>query len=328
MSLSSTIHDKHVWVIRLRYLISAVLAGSFIIRVPLESVLDMSLSFPMLVLAAIVTVIVATNVLWSVLLKRKDISADVLGYYQCIFDLIVISLLVHQFGASGPSGYLFVLVIFVAGLLLPRKGIVLIAAASSVLYLLLLLMERYGYSVPLDMKLIDFSDIQLVGDQELQAVGLLPANIQFLIDVVIKVFFFYLVAYSSANMQELLTKAQRESEFLAAFNQGIVDMVPMGIMVFDAGRNIVLFNPAMERTSFVKSEDAIGRPLHDVFPGLDESWGAAIEKTESTGEEIRLLGATMALPGDRSIRANVRFQPLKVQEQILGTVCCIQTAAR
>jgi len=327
MSRQNTLIEKHIWVIRLRYLISAVLAGSFIIRLPLHSILDMSFSIPMLTLAATVTVIVAANILWSVLLKRKDISSDKIGYYQCIFDLIVVSLLVHQFGAAGPAGYLFVLVIFAAGLLLPKRGIIIIAAISSLLYLLLLLMELYAISVPYEMKLIDFNDVQLLGEEELQMVGLLPKNIQFLVEVTIKVFFFYLVAFSSANIQELISKTQRESEFLAAFNKEIVDSVPVGVMVLDVEKNIVLMNPFIERAALLSQEEVLGKKIDDVFLGLDSSWFSAIDKVLETCEELHLLGCILPLKNNREIRLNAVISPMKVEGQVIGTICLLQTGS-
>jgi two-component system, NtrC family, sensor histidine kinase PilS len=304
--------DKHIWVIRLRYLISAVLAGSYILRVPLEQIFHQSYS--MLALAAIVTVIVAANFIWIILLKRKDVTLESIGYYQCIFDLIVVSLIIHQYGASGLIGYMYVLVILVAGVLLPRKGIILIAAAASVLYLLLLLMEVYGYIVPLP---------PILG-----GVSLLPENIQFLLNVTIKVFFFYLIAISAANMQDLLSKTQKESEFLASFNQGIIDMIPMGVMVLDVGRNFVVYNPAMERTTFIPPDQAMGKSFDEVFAGVDDSWDQAITKVENSGEEVRLLGSRLPLSGGKEIRVNARIAPLKMNDQVLATVCVLQTATR
>lgn len=304
--------DKHVWVIRLRYVASAVLAGSYILRVPPDQILVQS--FSMLALAALILVVVAANFIWIILLKRKNISHTSIGYLQCASDLLVVSLLVHQHGASGLMGYLYIVVILIAGVLLPRRGIILIAAISSMLYLLLLLLETYGYSVPLP---------QILG-----GVGLLPPNVQFLIDVVIKVFFFYLIALSAANMQDLLAKTTKESEFLANFNQGIIDVIPIGVMVVDVGKNIVMFNPAMERSTFIPATEAIGNPIMSVFKGLDDSFESALSKVEETGEEIRLLGATFPLPGGKETKANVRIQPLTVDGQVLATVCIVQTAAR
>lgn len=304
--------DKQIWVIRLRYLVATVLAASYILSIPLEQIWN--LSFSMLALAAIITIIVAANIVLTRFLKRPDVNLENIGFLQCALDLLVVSLIVHQHGASTLVGYLFVLVVLVAGVLLQRRGILLIAAIASVLYLLLLLLEHYGHSVPLP---------PILG-----GVGLLPKNAQFLIDVAMKVFFFYIIALAAANMQDMIARTNRENEFLAQFNQGIIDMVPMGIMVFDAGRNIVVFNPTMERTALVAPGAAMGKNVEEIFPGMNEAWGKALAQVEETGEEVRLLGAAMPLSGDRSVRVNARIQPLKLGEQILATVCLIQTGSR
>ncbi|MEK8022370.1 MAG: PAS domain-containing protein [Candidatus Hydrogenedentota bacterium] len=314
MDYQQLIREKHIWVIRLRFVLSFVLAGSYILKVPVDSILDLSLSWPMLALAAIILIIVSANFIWLRLLKRNEVPLESIGYYQCIFDLLVVTLLVHQYGARGLFAYLYVLVILISGVLLQRKGIILIAAMSSVLFLLLLLMEHFGYTVPLP--------------PVLGGVGLLPANVQFLIDICIKGFFFYLVAISCANMQDMLQKAAKESEFMANFNQGIVDMVPIGIMVIDAGRNIAMYNPMMAQTTQIEAADALGKTLTETFKGIDDTWETALSQVESTGEEVRLLGTLIPASGGRSIRCNVRFQPLKIGDQVLGSVCLVQTAAR
>lgn len=311
-TLDTLVRDKHRWIIRLRYLLSVVLAGSYIMRVPLDHILTQG--FDMMVLAAIILIVVAANFLWGLLLKRGEMPLETLGYYQCILDLVVVSLIVHQYGASGYPGYLFVLVILVAGILLPRRGITLIAAAAGVVYLMLLLMEHYGYTVPLP---------SILG-----GVSLLPANIQFLLDVVIKVFFFYIVAIAAANMQDMVSKQARESEFLAMFNKEVIEAIPIGVMVLDLGRSIALYNPAMERTSQVETAKAMGQPVADVFPGLDDAWMRALDQVEETGEEVRLLGATLPISGGKPVRVNARLQGLKLNDAILATVITIQTATR
>lgn len=309
--------NKHLWVIRLRFVLCFVLAGSFILRVPVESILNLSLSWPMLALAAIVLVVTASNFIWLRLLKRSDVSLESIGYLQCIADLVVVTLLVHQYGAQKPMGFLYVAVILTAGVLLPRKGIILIAASASVLFLLLLLREYFGYTSPLP-------ELPPMLPED----GLLPANILFFINICIKGFFFYIVAISCANMQDMIQKAAKESEFLASFNQGIIDIVPIGIMVIDRAGTIAMFNPMMAQTTQVSVEDAMGRTLAETFKGLDSTWETALAQVESTGEEVRLLGAVLPNASGKPIRCNVRFQPLKVGDQILGSVCLVQTAAR
>jgi hypothetical protein len=72
----------------------------------------------------------------------------------------------------------------------------------------------------------------------------------------------------------------------------------------------------------------MGKHIEEIFPGMNEAWGKALAQVEETGEEVRLLGAAMPLSGDRSVRVNARIQPLKLGDQILATVCLIQTGSR
>ena len=67
-------------------------------------------------------------------------------YLQAIFDLLVVTAVVHVTRVAGPSPLapLYILVIAVSALLLPSGGVLLIAALGDVLYLADSLMTRYA----------------------------------------------------------------------------------------------------------------------------------------------------------------------------------------
>lgn len=310
MSHAAQIRDRNAWVIRLRFIVIAVLTGNYLLNVPLDTIIWYRTGFAV----AVAVVVLAANIIWTILLKRHSMPVETLGYYQCIFDLLAVSLVVYQHGASGSAGYLYVFVILIAGVLLQRRGIILIAFSSVVLYMAFLLLETSGKIEPLP---------PMSGEG-----GLLPPQVQFLIDISIKGFFFFLIALACVNMQDLLTKMTKESEFLADFNKSIINMIPVGVVVFDASKSVVVFNPAMERITLANAEKSMGRSIGDVFPGIDESWRAAIDKVESTGEEVRLLGALLPLVGGKTVRVNAKLQPLTINDQVLATVCTIQAASR
>ncbi|MBL4890025.1 MAG: PAS domain-containing protein [Candidatus Lindowbacteria bacterium] len=310
MTFEDILKQRNSWVVRLRFVVIFVLTGNYILG--MDSALD--LLYRMDWLAGVAVICVATNALWTILLKKDSVPLRSISYYQCIFDLILISIVVYQLGAGSPAGWLYVFVILIAGILLEKRGIMLVSLASVILYMVFMLLEFYGYHEPLPpMK---------------SGIDLLKPEQNFLISVIIKGFFFFIVGLACSHLQELLMKMTNESQFLADFNKQINDMIPVGVMVFNTLHSIEVFNPAMERISWIDVDDAMGKDIAEVFPGLDSTWRDALEKVEHSGEEVRLLGAILPIRGGKSVRVNARLQALKMNDQVLATVCTVQTASR
>ncbi|RMH58886.1 MAG: PAS domain S-box protein [Candidatus Hydrogenedentota bacterium] len=301
--------DRLQWVIRLRFIVIAVLGGNYLIQMPLNQIWNRG-SF----ILSLCVVVLGANMIWHLLLKHRRMPAMNLAYYQCIFDLLAVSIVLFRHGVSGTMGYLFIFVILISGILLPRRGILLIAFSSVVLYFTFLILEVTGRNVPIP-----------------PATGLtplLPEQAMFVVDVAIKGFFFFLVAFACANMQDLIGKMVRESEFERKFNQAIVEVLPTGVIVFDLGSNIVLFNPMAEQITLYKSDEVMGRGLEEVFSGIDPSWSRALERVIESEEEVRLLGAPLPIKNGKTIRVNVRLQPLSIDNQVLGVLCTLFSSLR
>lgn len=301
------------WVIRLRSVVTVVLVGLAVVTAPTREVWQQVVP-----VAGLALVVFAANALWRFLLERRLLPNDRIALYQCLFDVFAISLAVYHFGTGGFTGFLYLIVIVVAGVLLPRDKTLYMAAAASAVYFLLLFMETYGY----------FRPVPPASPGE----GLLEVQIPqagILVNLGVKVFFFYLVALSIANLQDLLQRYTREADFLARFNKSIINAVPVGVMVLDLARRIVRINPAMCRATFLAKEDeALGKALDEVMPGAEEAWSDAFARVEESKEEVRLLGATVPLRGGADLRANIRLQPILEDGEVLGTVLSFQLAGR
>lgn len=304
--------ERQSWVIRLRFVVIAVFSANYILGIPIDDpwVLWERAGFAI----SVVVISMAANIIWRIALKTNRLTPDALAYYQCIFDLLAVSLIVYRHGPGSAASYLYIIVILMAGLLLPKRGILVIAFACTVLYMIFDLMQINGYLVPLPI--VESS------------AALLPSEIHFLLGVVIKGFFFFIIAFSCAHLQDLLHRMTRESEFLADFNSQVIQMIPVGVVVMNIAREIEVFNPAMVRISWIDAVDAIGKHVSDVFPGIDTAWNEALERVEKTGEEVRLLGTLLPIANGKTIRVNARLEPLRMKDQILAVVCTIQTAHR
>ena len=85
-------------------------------------------------------------------------------YLQSVYDLLLVTAIVHVTGANAPSllSPLYILVIAVSALMLPSGGVLLIAALGDVLYLADSLIQRHGaYSSPVLLQIGVFGAVAL-----------------------------------------------------------------------------------------------------------------------------------------------------------------------
>jgi signal transduction histidine kinase len=77
-------------------------------------------------------------------LRRESIEGDGFYYLQTIFDLLLVTMVVHvtQTGAPSQLSPLYILVIAVSALLLPPAGVLLIAMLGDVLYFSVTIVDR------------------------------------------------------------------------------------------------------------------------------------------------------------------------------------------
>ncbi len=305
--------SRLAWVIRLRSVVTLVLVGLAIVTAPVRDVW-----FRVVPVIGIAALVFAANALWSILLSRKRIPIERLALYQCLFDIFVVSIGVYQFGTSGAAGFLYLLVIITSGVLLPRDKTLYMAGAASAVYFLLIFMETYRYFIPIP--------------PAQKGEGLLETQLphaDLLVNLGVKVFFFYLVALACANLQDLLGRFSREADFLARFNRSVIEAIPVGVLVLDSTHSVIRMNAAMARTLLLSSETAaLGKHLGEILPGIGGEWDRGLAKIEHDKQEVRLLGATVPLSNSRTMRANVRMQPILEQGEVLGVVLTFQLASK
>jgi PAS domain S-box-containing protein len=309
---------EKVWgVVALRWFLAFVLPGSLIIGAPPDLFLEVSIR-----VGGIALFLLAANVLWWWAARRDLADERALGYLMCLFDLTALAFGLHLYGgASGVSGFLFLLVVLEGGFLLDRRGAGLVVGAVAGVYALLLLVEAQGLGNPLFPSPL--------GD------GLLEARINLLVQAAIKIFLFLLVSEVASRFRETLAAAheevlrnEKEAKFMAEFNRAIIENVPVGVIVLAADGRVVVYNAAMERITEVPPADAIERHYDKIFPGLAAQWEASFQKVQETGEEMHLLGVRIPTLRGREFTANVRILPLKSGEAVLGVVLAFQTAKR
>lgn len=351
--------EKHRGIIFLRLILAIVLPGALIIGASPENFLEISVR-----VGGIALLLLAADVAWWVVSGFQLLSPKNLGYLQCLVDLIALSLGLHLYGgASGPSGFLFVLIVFEGGMLLDRRGAGLVMGACASAYVVLLLLEAQGLGNPLFRSALD--------------AGLLPPRVNLLVQAAVKILLFGLVSEVSSRVTETLEAAHidvrrnldaaqaarsdaerakdeavrskedairakveaekardaadesgREAKFMAEFNRAIIENVPVGVLVLASDGQVLVYNAAMERITEVPPADALERHYNEIFPGLADQWAAILQKVQESGEEMHLLGVRVPTIRGREVTANVRILPLKTGDAVLGVVLAFQTPKR
>ncbi len=202
------------------------------------------------------------SIVYVFLLKRsKNIKLQ--AYIQLLIDTFIITILIYTTGGiESIFSFLYILNIFSGSILLYRKGGMIVASNSSILYGLLLDLHYYGVLHPFASRLSYPEQYQ-------------SAYLFFTISA--NMAGFYLVAYLSSFVSEQARKSRAELRVkehslsrLEILHESIIGSLTSGLIVLDELAHVVLFNPAAEKM-FGKSADQVsGHPLNDALPGLSK----------------------------------------------------------
>jgi two-component system, NtrC family, sensor histidine kinase PilS len=192
---------------------------------------------------------------------------------QVLTDLIMVSLVVHETGGWDSSlNFLYPLVIIVAGILLPRVWVHLVAALAFILYGTVLELNYYGV-VP----------SYCTTHPELKALrGIIFVNL----------FAFLAVAYLAGQLVSKLRQARVQLkdasgalEDLQILHENIIQSVSSGLITTGLDGRITLVNNAAQKLLGHSPEELMGKPVSGLF--LD-----ALPNAEShTHAEVRFDSA-------------------------------------
>ena len=183
------------------------------------------------------------------------------GYLQITLDTLLVTLLVFS---TGGSQSVFTVVYFfpivMGAFMLFRRGSLLFAALSTLLFGALLLVEYGGHA----------SSFVHAYPSQLN-------NFQMLLHYFsIYSLTFFLVAILSSMLSTRLQKAEAElfqtaSDYdrLSFLYKQIFDDINTGIITVDAGNRVTSFNRAAEVITGYKSGEILGQELPQAFPGLE-----------------------------------------------------------
>lgn len=184
------------------------------------------------------------------------------AYLQLLIDTFFVTAIIYSTGGiESIFSFLYILVIITGSMIAYRRGGMIIASCSSILYGLLLDLHYYGV-------------IQPFGLPQAYSVERHSAYIFFLI--LVNITGFYLVAYLSSYLSEQartsrdeLKAKQVDIDKLEILNETIINSITSGLIALDGEANIILFNPAAESIFGIHAYEATGREVEKVLPGLN-----------------------------------------------------------
>ncbi len=209
----------------------------------------------------LITAIYFLTFVYIVLLKyQKDLTK--LAYSQLLVDTFLITAIIYTTGGiESIFSFLYILTIINGSIILYRKGGMVVASSSSVLYGVLLNLHYFDVIEPFGSRL-----------------GLYPAEYQrvsIFYMIVVNIAAFYLVAFLSSYLSEQTRKSRvelraKQDDFvkLEALNERIIRSIMSGLITLDGQNRVILFNPAAEDIFAIKSDQAIGKKITDVLPLL------------------------------------------------------------
>jgi len=212
--------------------------------------------------------------IYIILLKtQKDLSKQ--AYLQLLVDTFFITAIIYSTGGiDSIFSFLYILTIINASIIIYRKGGMIIASSSSILYGLLLDFHYYNIIHPFGSRLS-------------YSTGYQGFNIIYM--TIVNIAAFYLVAYLSSYPSEQARKSRDELRVkeddiikLEALNEWIIRSIKSGLITLDGQGDVILFNPAAEEIFGIKADQIIGRRLNGILPNLK---GYLEPKGEHPGRE-------------------------------------------
>ncbi|RLF61563.1 MAG: hypothetical protein DRN37_00795 [Thermoplasmata archaeon] len=227
------------------------------------------------------------------------------SYVQLLVDTLIITAVIYSTGGvDSIFSFLYILAIIGASIILYRKGAILIASSSSILFGLLLDFQFYGWIHPLGSRIHHFSNTQ---------------SLQFFFLALVNMAAFYLVAILSSFLSEQTRRSRAELKAkqidldqLEILKDSIINSINSGLIALDANAKVILFNPAAEEMFATKSSRCLGKSIHEVLPDI----ASCLLHQESTSELI-LRGNTPFVdipyerPGQKPVHLRLSISPLR-----------------
>jgi two-component system sensor histidine kinase PilS (NtrC family) len=216
------------------------------------------------------------------LLQRRLQNRKAFAYGQILGDVGFITLLIYFTGGiESIFSWVYILSIFSAGTILYRRGALLIASASSILYGTLLDLHYYRLVIP--------------PPTFLAPAPAYPSSYVFYL-IAVNMVAFFLVALLSAYLAEQVRQKEEElSRQIIDYRQLeelyrlIVQNVTSGLITIDEKNRITSFNRTAEEITGYRLEEVYQKEIGEIFPKLFDGSQGLREASEGTRENRPLV---------------------------------------
>jgi len=181
------------------------------------------------------------------------------AYIQLVIDTIFITAIIYTTGGiESIFSFLYQLNIIAGAILLYRRGGLIIASLSSILYGAFLDLSYYGVINPLGYHYPYVAEYQV-------------SDIFYMI--LVNVAAFYLVAILSSFLSEQIRRSraelkarQKDLADLEILKDNIIQSISSGLIALDEQGRIIAFNKGAEEIFRIHSRDAVQRDVSEVIP--------------------------------------------------------------
>lgn len=181
------------------------------------------------------------------------------AYFQILLDTVFITAIIYTTGGiESMFSLLYLLNIISGGIILYRRGGVMVASFSTILYGALLDLSYYGLISPM-------------GSDSSYGFGYQSGDIFY--RILVNGAAFYLTGFLSSFLSEQTRKSETELKArqkdiadLEILNENIIQSISSGLVALDEHSRIMVFNRGAETLFNIDSKDAIQRNVHEVIP--------------------------------------------------------------
>lgn len=240
------------------------------------------------------------------------------SYIQLIVDTLFVTAIIYATGGiASIFSFLYILTIINASIIVYRKGGMIVASSSSILYGLLLDLHFYGVISPL-------------GSSRMYAADYQASSIFYII--VVNIAAFYTVAFLSSYPSEQARKSRAELKEkeddiskLEALNRWIISSITSGLVTIDGFKKILLFNPAAEKIFEINASDVIGKNINDILPFISpylDSRSGDINNSVNSG---RFTDVHYRTKNNRVLSLRFFMSPLQIPDtSLMGNILLFQ----
>ena len=280
-SVNQILRTQLLWMLLLRVILYTFLLG---ISLVFQGDQFDVITIPQNILTLLLLLVYLTTIFSAFHLLVFQGNLRRLGIIQNLLDTFFASVLVFLSGSSNSiftSVYFFPIIS--GGLIFPRKGGLFAAAAASLQYGLLLILETQGLYPRYLLEFISFVP---------------SAPLVILNHFAVHGLTFFLAALLSAlfgmrlrSTEDALTESIQKFDRLAILYKQVFDNITTGILTLDRRNRITSANNAIKKITGYSPEKLIGKKLFSLFPDLDLShpnFRNTFNFTRLDGKKVRI----------------------------------------